>query len=155
MGYANPLLDLPATKKVLALPRNVREPLEALMRELRADADRLAEQSWKKRKGPMAAYWRAVSTYARHVAHALSKGADSAVAPAAVAREDQMRQALCLCVEALERALKHHGTTSLPLAVQNYGSPAAVAEEGRKVWRKLVPDAISQARSLLEPPSAS
>jgi hypothetical protein len=44
------------------------------MRELRADADRQAEESWRKRKGPMAAYWRAVSTYARHVAHALSKG---------------------------------------------------------------------------------
>lgn len=75
MGYENPLLKLPAAQRLLALPPEQREVIEALMRELRADADRLAEQSWKKRKGPMAAYWRAVATYARHVAHALSKGA--------------------------------------------------------------------------------
>jgi hypothetical protein len=75
MGYANPLLKLPAAQKLLALPPEQREAIEALMRELRADADKLAEQSWKKRKGPMAAYWRAVATYARHTAHALSKAA--------------------------------------------------------------------------------
>lgn len=74
MGYANPLLKLPAAQKLLALPPEQREAIEALMRELRADADKLAEASWKKRKGPMAAYWRAVSTYARHVAHALARG---------------------------------------------------------------------------------
>jgi hypothetical protein len=74
MGYENPLMKLPAMRQVMALPVDQRGPLEALMRELRADADKLAEESWRKRKGPMAAYWRAVSTYARHVAHALSKG---------------------------------------------------------------------------------
>lgn len=74
MGYTNPLLKLPAAQKLMALPPDQRSVLEALLRELRADADRQAEQSWKKRKGPMAAYWRAVATYARHVAHALSKG---------------------------------------------------------------------------------
>lgn len=74
MGYKNPLLKLPAMRVIMALPADQRGPLEALMRELRADADRLAEESWRKRKGSMAAYWRAVSTYARHVAHALSKG---------------------------------------------------------------------------------
>lgn len=77
MGYENPLLKLPAAQKLLALPPDQRQVIEALMRELRADADHQAEASWKKRKGPMAAYWRAVSTYARHVAHALSKGASS------------------------------------------------------------------------------
>lgn len=77
MGYENPLLKLPASQKLLALPPDQRALIEALMRELRADADRLAEQSWIKRKGPMAAYWRAVSTYARHVAHALRQGATS------------------------------------------------------------------------------
>lgn len=74
MGYANPLLKLPSTRKLLALPAEQRAPIEAMLRELRAEADQLAEESWKKRKGPMAAYWRAVSTYARHTAHALSKG---------------------------------------------------------------------------------
>jgi len=74
MGYENPLLSLPSVRKVLALPREQRRALEALMRDLRAEADNLAEVSWRRRKGPLATYWRAVSTYARHVAHALSKG---------------------------------------------------------------------------------
>jgi hypothetical protein len=74
MGYLNPLLELPAGRALMQLPPEQRAPLEALLRELRAQADIEAERSWKKRKGPMAAYWRAVSTYARHLAHALSKG---------------------------------------------------------------------------------
>jgi hypothetical protein len=78
MGYENPLMKLPAMRQVLALPVEQRGPLEALMRELRTEADKLAEESWRKRKGPMAAYWRAVSTYSRHVAHMLRKGASSA-----------------------------------------------------------------------------
>lgn len=77
MGYSNPLLKLPAAQRLMQLPAEQRAGLELLMRELRADADRLAEQSWKKRKGPMAAYWRAVATYARHVAHALSRPAEA------------------------------------------------------------------------------
>lgn len=75
MGYTNPLLKLPAAQRLLALPPEQRSAIESLFRDLRADADKLAEQSWKKRKGPMAAYWRAVATYARHCAHALSRGA--------------------------------------------------------------------------------
>lgn len=74
MGYLNPLMRLPSAKKLMALPSEQRAPMEALLRELRADADREAENAWKRRKGPMAAYWRAVSTYARHIAHMLSKG---------------------------------------------------------------------------------
>lgn len=74
MGYINPLLRLPSSRKLLALPADQRRLIEDLLRELRADADREAENAWKRRKGPMAAYWRAVSTYARHIAHMLSKG---------------------------------------------------------------------------------
>jgi hypothetical protein len=75
MGYLNPLMRLPAAKKLMALPPDQRVLIEQLLRELRTDADREAENAWKRRKGPMAAYWRAVSTYARHIAHMLSKGA--------------------------------------------------------------------------------
>lgn len=74
MGYLNPLMRLPAARKLMALPPDQRALIEKLLRELRADADREAENAWKRRKGPMAAYWRAVSTYARHIAHMLSKG---------------------------------------------------------------------------------
>lgn len=79
MGYLNPLLNLPAGKALLALPEEDRRRIEAVMRELRDQANKEADVAWKRRKGPMAAYWRAVATYARHIAHALSKGV--AVAP--------------------------------------------------------------------------
>lgn len=75
MGYINPLLRLTAAQQLLKLPVEQRSVLASLLRELRADADRQAEHAWRKRKGPMAAYWRAVATYARHTAHALGGGA--------------------------------------------------------------------------------
>ena len=81
MGYLNPLLKLPAAQRLMALPPEQRKLIEELMRELRADADRLAEVSWKRRKGPIACYWRAVATYARHIAHALKASSVPATAP--------------------------------------------------------------------------
>lgn len=74
MGYINPLLKLPAGQALLALPEEDRQRIGAVMRELREQANQEAEKSWRRRKGPMAAYWRAVATYARHTAHALRKG---------------------------------------------------------------------------------
>ncbi len=73
MGYFNPLLQLPAGKALMALPVEDRKRIEAVMRELRDQANREADTAWKRRKGPMAAYWRAVATYSRHLAHALTK----------------------------------------------------------------------------------
>lgn len=74
MGYINPLLRLPAGRALLDLPKPDRERIEAVMRDLRDQANAEAETAWRRRKGPMAAYWRAVATYARHVAHALTTG---------------------------------------------------------------------------------
>ncbi|WP_254622272.1 hypothetical protein [Stenotrophomonas sp. GbtcB23] len=71
----NPLLALPAGRALQALPKEDRERIEAVMRQLRDQANKEAEKAWAKRKGPMAAYWRAVATYARHIAHALSRQA--------------------------------------------------------------------------------
>ncbi|MCD9026802.1 hypothetical protein LDO26_01045 [Luteimonas sp. BDR2-5] len=72
MGYINPLLRLPAGRALRALPAADRARIERVLRELRAQADAEAEIAWRRRKAPMASYWRAVSTYARHLAHALS-----------------------------------------------------------------------------------
>ena len=72
MGYLNPLLKLPAGRALLSLPAEDRARIEAVMRDLREQANAEAENAWRRRKGPMAAYWRAVATYARHIAHALS-----------------------------------------------------------------------------------
>ena len=73
MGYINPLLKLPAGQALLSLPPADRQRIEAVMRDLRDQANHEADTAWKRRKGPMAAYWRAVATYARHTAHALTK----------------------------------------------------------------------------------
>lgn len=54
-------------------------------------------------------------------------------------------------VEALERAKKHHFTTSLPLVIENYGSRVKCANEGSIVWRDLIPSAITAGRARLAP----
>lgn len=68
----NPVLALPAWDALSALPQEQRRALAALLRDLGADADTRAEKAWRTRKGPMAAYWRAVGVYARHIARALA-----------------------------------------------------------------------------------
>lgn len=77
MGYLNPLLNLPAGRALAELTNAQRAPLVALLRDLRHQANAEAEKAWAKRKGPMAAYWRAVATYARHTAHALNQPASA------------------------------------------------------------------------------
>jgi hypothetical protein len=73
MGYLNPLLKLPAGRALLALPAEQRVLVEAVFRELRDQANVEAQKAWDRKKGPMTCYWRAVATYARHMAHALSR----------------------------------------------------------------------------------
>lgn len=67
----NPILALPAARDIQALPAEQRRPLGILLRELAKQADDQAHDAWAKRKGIMAAYWRAVSTYAKHLAHVI------------------------------------------------------------------------------------
>lgn len=55
MGYINPLLELPAGKELLRLPPTDRARIEAVMRELRDQANAEAENAWRRRKGPMTA----------------------------------------------------------------------------------------------------
>lgn len=71
MGYDNPLFQLPAAKKLLELPLAQRMEIAALFSELRVQANEQAENAWARRKSPMAAYWRATSTYCRHYSHLL------------------------------------------------------------------------------------
>lgn len=73
MGYINPLLRLPAGRRLMELPGADRRRIAEVCRELRGQANDEAEKAWRRRKGPMAAYWRAVATYARHLAHALER----------------------------------------------------------------------------------
>jgi hypothetical protein len=68
----NPVLRLDSAKAIMALPPAVRSTLRGLLNELSRDAGERAEHSWRKKKGPMAAYWKATSVYAKHIARALA-----------------------------------------------------------------------------------
>jgi hypothetical protein len=63
----NPVLALPAAQKLLALDPATREILAELLGDLAIDARGRAQESWRKNKGPMAAYWKAVGAYAGHI----------------------------------------------------------------------------------------
>lgn len=67
----NPLLRLPAAKRIGNLPEPTREELAVLLSELARDARDHAEASWRANKAPMAAYWKAVSVYAGHLRRVL------------------------------------------------------------------------------------
>lgn len=67
----NPLLRLPSSAKLAALPPEAREALREVLLELRIDAQANAEYSWRRHKAPIAAYWKALSTYCGHFARLL------------------------------------------------------------------------------------
>jgi len=67
----NPVLRLPAARSIAALPVETRRPLGLLLRQLAYQANEQASASWKSNKGIMAAYWKAVSVYAKHLAHVI------------------------------------------------------------------------------------
>ena len=69
----NPVLDLPAARRLEELPPEARAALRDVLLELADQANANAEEAWRRRKGPMAAYWRAVSTYAKHIARATAR----------------------------------------------------------------------------------
>ena len=80
----NPILSLPAARDILALPVDSRRPLGILLRQLADQANDQAQSSWRSNKGIMAAYWKAVSVYAKHLARVI----DPAIARRALSFED-------------------------------------------------------------------
>lgn len=71
----NPVLALPATRRLLALSPEVRELLADILGDLAGDARARAEECWRRHKAPMAAYWKAVSVYAGHLRRVVLMGA--------------------------------------------------------------------------------
>jgi hypothetical protein len=63
----NPVLALPAAARLQELPVEARRALSDLFGDISKDAHRRAQESWRKNKGPMAAYWKAVGAYATHI----------------------------------------------------------------------------------------
>jgi len=70
----NPILMLPSMQKLMSLPAGERLEIAGLLDELSKDAGERAQKSWRQNKGPMAAYWKAVSVYAKHIRAALRRG---------------------------------------------------------------------------------
>ena len=64
---ANPVLALPAARALADLDPRARAALAEILADLSADAAARAQRSWAQNKGIMAAYWKAVSVYARHI----------------------------------------------------------------------------------------
>jgi hypothetical protein len=65
------MLALPGTARLLQLDPHTRFLLRAVLLDLAVDARTRAEDSWRRHKAPMAAYWKAVSVYAGHLARVL------------------------------------------------------------------------------------
>jgi hypothetical protein len=63
----NPILALPAAQRLAELDPATRAALCDLLRDLAQDAADRAQKSWRQSKAPMAAYWKAVSIYAKHL----------------------------------------------------------------------------------------
>lgn len=66
----NPVLGLPSAQRLVELSPRERAALAAVLMDIRAEARVKADESWRRSKGPMAAYWKAVATYAGHIARA-------------------------------------------------------------------------------------
>lgn len=64
----NPLLGLPSADAIRSLAPEAKAALRALLLDMATDAAQRAEKCWRKSKAPMAAYWKAVSVYAKHAA---------------------------------------------------------------------------------------
>ncbi len=63
----NPVLALPSARKIANLPVEAREILADLLGEISRVEALAAQNSWQRRKGPMAVYHRANSVWARHL----------------------------------------------------------------------------------------
>ena len=69
----NPVLALPAAKRLRALDAPVRHSLRELFLEIQADARVKADKCWRKHKWPMAVYWKGVAVYTGHIARAIGR----------------------------------------------------------------------------------
>jgi hypothetical protein len=64
----NPILCLPAGQLLPRVLSEARAALKAVLIDLRREAAAKAQREWKRNKSMTAAYWKAVSIYAGHIA---------------------------------------------------------------------------------------
>lgn len=67
----NPVLQLPASQKLAALPPDSRQALREVLPELSRSARRQAEKCWRTHQAPLAVDWKVVAVYSRHPAAVL------------------------------------------------------------------------------------
>lgn len=67
----NPVLGLPHVDRIKDLDPAARKLLADILGDIAKDARGRAQESWRKNKAPMAAYWKAVSTYSGHIKRAV------------------------------------------------------------------------------------
>lgn len=68
----NPILELEAARQAIAACTQAeREKFARILVAVGRDAERTAQEQWRRRKAPMAAYWFAKGVDARHIARAL------------------------------------------------------------------------------------
>lgn len=67
----NPVLNLPHLERIKELDPDARKVLADILGDIAKDARGRAQESWRKNKAPMAAYWKAVSTYSGHIKRAV------------------------------------------------------------------------------------
>lgn len=73
MGLVNMLFSLPAGRQMLALPQEQNAPLEAVMRDLREQANKRAAVAQERGNESQVEYWRLVATYAKYVARGFKR----------------------------------------------------------------------------------
>lgn len=67
----NPVLGLPAAQRIEELSPEARAILAEILRDITHYAREHAQVSWRKNKGPMALYWKAVGAYSEHIRRAV------------------------------------------------------------------------------------
>lgn len=70
----NPILALPSVARLRALSPEARLALQDILLDIQSDARLRAENSWRSRKPPLAAYWAACGVYAGHIARSIGPG---------------------------------------------------------------------------------
>jgi hypothetical protein len=72
MKRSNPILEIPEARQAIAeLTAGERDKLARILVAVGRGAERTAQEQWRRRKAPMAAYWFAKGVDARHIARAL------------------------------------------------------------------------------------
>ena len=70
----NPILGLPAAREALAsLPEDSAQALRTVLLALQAQCRENEANAYRRRKGPMTAYWMAAGVYCGHIARAIGR----------------------------------------------------------------------------------